>query len=165
MAFYQNATFEELLGLIPDPEVIEQFQKWNARKQDKLKPYEVTLDGKIVKAFGDLDFTDGRKSITYETTYGDIYTLKGKRKPKTLILNFIIEYKPEEVGGNMQEMKQHVADLEALKKAHKAVDFSVSEIDVSYNVTIEMLRVTYRGVRDIYVQAELLEANEDDNIY
>jgi len=158
---YTNKTFDELLGLIPDPAVKEAFNEWEERGQNKLTPYKVTLDGKEIKVYGELDFIDGQKSITYETTYGDIISLKGKRKPKTTTLNFIIEY--DFINDNEAQMRQQITDLEKIKKDRTPVLLSISELNVEYPVTLETLRVTYRGVRDIYVQTELMEVYEDEN--
>ena len=155
---YQNATFEELLSLIPDPEVKQYYDFWEEQSEEKLVPYKITLDGDVLKVFGDLDFMDGQKSITYETTYGDILTLRGKRRPKTINLNFIIEY--EFINDNSALMKEQVNKLQQIKKDRTPVPFSISEIEVEYPVTIESLRIVYRGVRDIYVQAELMEVYE-----
>jgi len=158
MASYQNATFSELLALIKDPAVEEAFNEWEERGEDKLVPYKITLDGDVLKVFGDLDFMDGQKSITYETTYGDILTLRGKRRPRTINLNFIIEY--DFINDNSALMKEQVNKLNKIKKDRDPVPFNVSEIEVEYPVTIEGLRIVYRGVRDIYVQAELQEVYE-----
>lgn len=158
---YQNATFAELLALILDPEVQEAFNEWDSRGEDKLVPYKVKLDGDLLRVFGDLDFMDGQKSITYETTYGDILTLRGKRRPRTTNLNFIIEY--DFVNDNSALMKEQVNKLQDIKKDRTVVPFSISEIEVEYNVTIESLRIVYRGVRDIYIQAELMEVYEYEN--
>ncbi len=155
---YQNSTYNELLALIPDPAVREAFAEWEERGKDKLLPYVITLDGDVLRAFGDLDFVDGQKSITYETTYGDVLTLRGKRRPKTINLNFIIEY--DFINDNSVLMKEQVNKLEQIKKDRTAVPFSISEIDVEYHVTIEALRIVFRGVRDIYIQAELVEIYE-----
>jgi len=155
---YQNSTYNELLALIPDPAVREAFDEWKERGKDKLVPYKVSLDGDILKAYGDLDFVDGQKSIQYETTYGDILTLRGKRRPRTINLNFIIEY--DFVNDNSTLMKEQVNKLKQIKKDRTAVLFSISEIDVEYYVTIETLRIVYRGVRDVYIQAELMEIYE-----
>ena len=155
---YQNATYNELLALIPDPAVREAFDEWKERGKDKLAPYKVSLDGDILKAYGDLDFVDGQKSIQYETTYGDILTLRGKRRPRTINLNFIIEY--DFVNDNSTLMKEQVNKLKQIKKDRTAVLFSISEIDVEYYATIETLRIVYRGVRDVYIQAELMEIYE-----
>ncbi len=158
MITVQNATFSELLGLIPDPEVVRKFSEWDERNNDKLAPYKITLDGDVLKAFGDLDFMDGQKSITYETTYGDILTLRGKRRPKTITLNFLLEY--DFINDNSASMREQINKLEKLKKERTPVDFAVSEIEVDYPVTVENLRITYRGVRDVYIQTELMEVYE-----
>ena len=155
---YQNSTFEELLSSIPDPEVKEAFSEWETRGEDKLVPYKITLDGDVLKVFGDLDFMDGQKSITYETTYGDILTLRGKRRPRTINLNFLIEY--DFINDNSALMKEQINKLGQTKKDRTPVPFSISEIEVEYPVTIESLRTVYRGARDIYVQAELMEVYE-----
>ncbi len=158
---YTNKTFDELLSLFPDPAVKEAFEEWNERKKDKLAPYVVSLDGTPVKAFGDLSFFDGQKNINYETTYGDVIVLRGKRRPKTIPLNFLIEYDHDL--NNLDQMKAQIKELELIKKERRAISFSVSEIGVEYRVTIEQLNTTYKGVRDIYVQAELMEVYENDS--
>lgn len=159
MATFTNSTFDDLLGQIPDPAVKDAYEEWEERGKDKLSPYKVTLDGNVVKAYGDLNFTDGQKSIDYETTYAGILSLKGKRRPKTLPLFFIIEY--DFVNDNGAEMRQQVNDLGIIKKDRTAVTFSVSELEIEYQVTIETLRVKYRGARDIYIQAELMEVYDN----
>ena len=155
---YQNATFEELLSLIPDPQVKEAFNGWKERNKDKLSPYKITLGGEALRVYGDLEFSDGQKAITYETTYGDILTLRGKRRPKTITLDFIIEY--DFINDNSALMKEQVNKLEKNKKDRTVMPLSVSEIEVDYPVTIESLIVVYRGVRDIYIRSELMEVFE-----
>jgi len=161
--FYTNSTFDELMSMIPDPMVKEAFDTWDERKKNRLVPYTVRLDNKIVKSYGDLQSVDGQKSITYETTYGDVISLKGKRRPKTTNLNFIIEYDHER--DNEAEMHEEVAKLEKLKKDRKAIVYSVSELNIDYKVTIETLTIVYKGVRDIYIRAELMEVYEGEDEY
>lgn len=158
---YTNSTYEELLGLIPNPKVQEQFSEWKQREKNKLSPYRVTLNGREIKVYGDLDFIDGQLSIDYKTTYGDVISLKGKRRPKTITVNFLIEYDFEL--DNEPQMRQQITDLENVKKDRTPVPLSISDLNVDYPVTIETLRIKYRGARDIYVQAELMEYYRNEN--
>ena len=158
---YTNSTFNDLMGLIPDPAVKEAFAEWDERKKSKLTPYTVKLNGETVKAFGDIQSVDGQKSITYETTYGDVLSLRGKRRPKTTNLDFLIEY--DFINDNEAQMREQVNAIEKLKKDRTPVGYSVTELNIDYNVTIETLTITYRGVRDIYIRAELMEVYENDD--
>ena len=163
MIRYQNKTYEDISSqLFPDPKVKEFFNDMDERKKDKLSPYIVTLDGKIVKAFGDIQSVDGQKAINFETTYGDVIRLVGKRTPETTNLNFIIEYDHEI--DNITQMQDEVSKWKKLKKDRTPIAYAVSEINIDMLVTIETLTIRYRGVRDIYINMELVEAYENDNI-
>ena len=158
---YTNKTFDDILGLLPDQQVKDEFKKWKDQEKERLSPYTVKLDGKIVKAYGDIFSVDGQKSIDFETTYGDIISLKGKRKPKTSNLDFIIEYDYDK--DNLVDMRKAVNAIEKIKKDRTPVIYSVKELEIEYEVTIETLTIRYKGVRDIYIRAELMEVYDNDN--